>query len=174
MTYLFYSITSIFLILFQTVLIPHLFEIRFFYDLFIPFVLYLTLFRPFIEGVPVILVLGLILDSLSAGPFGLYGTSYLWLYFSVKWGVRYLHFGNLILLPLVVIVSVAVQNIIFIGAVFLFGKDWMVQDLYFDDMLRQVIWAGLTGPVVIAGLGILHGGWNMLIDKGLSGGERAG
>lgn len=174
MTYLFYFIISIFLILFQTVLIPHLLDLRYFYDLFIPFVLYLTLFRPFIEGVPVIFVLGLILDSLSAGPFGLYGTSYLWLYFSVKWGVRYLHFGNIILLPLVVIVSVSVQNIIFIGAVFLFGKDWMLQDLYFDDMLRQVAWAGLTGPFLMVGLGVLHGGWNMLIGKGASGSEPAG
>ena len=174
MTYLFYFIISIVLILFQTVLIPHLFDLRFFYDLFIPFVLYLTLFRPFIEGVPVIFVLGLVLDSLSVGPFGLYGTSYLWLYFSVRWGVRYLHFGNIILLPLVVIVSVSVQNIIFIGGVFLFGKDWMLRDLYFDDMLRQVVWAGLTGPFLMAGLGVLHGGWSMLIDKGASGSESAG
>jgi cell shape-determining protein MreD len=174
MTYLYYFIVSVFFILFQTVLAPHLFGLEYFYDLFIPFVLYLTLFRPFIEGIPVIFVLGLLLDSLSAGPFGLYGTCYIWLYFSVRGGVGYLHFGNIILLPLVVVLSVALQNILFLGAVFLFGQDWLLQDVHWNDIVGQLIWAGLTGPFLMAGLGALQSGWHMMANGGASGNEGAG
>lgn len=174
MTYVYYSLACIFLILFQTVVIPFLFGLFHFYDLLIPFVLYLTLFRPFIEGIPVIFVLGLLLDSLSAGPFGLYGTSYIWLYFTVRWGVRYLHFGNVVLLPLVVVCGVAVQNIIFLGAVFLFGETWQFPGSYFQNFVGQLVWAGVTGPFLMAGLGLFHSYWSLLLSGEWPGSEGAG
>jgi cell shape-determining protein MreD len=174
MTFLFYSLTGLVLLLFQTVLVPQLFGLKHFYDLFIPFILYLTLFRPFIEGIPVVLMLGLVLDSLSAGPFGLYGTSYIWLYFIIRWGVRHLHFGNFFLLPLVAALSVAVQNILFLGVLLLFGEGWMFSDDFFINIAAQLLWAGLTGPLFIAGFGFFQSFWIRSVGGGEPGIQGSG
>ncbi|MDP3284795.1 MAG: hypothetical protein Q8M56_10250, partial [Desulfobacterales bacterium] len=62
-----------------------------FYDLFILVVIYLGLYRNLRESLSVILFLGIIMDNLYNGPFGLHMTVYLWLYATIRWSSVYFH-----------------------------------------------------------------------------------
>ena len=66
MTILFYILVSLCLVIVKTTLIPALPMFNKFYDLLIPIIIYLSLFRPLREGIPIILFFGVIMDSLRA------------------------------------------------------------------------------------------------------------
>ena len=68
MTILFYILVSLSLVLIKTTLIPAFSMFDKFYDLLIPIIIYLSLFRPLREGIPIVLFFGIIMDSLCAGP----------------------------------------------------------------------------------------------------------
>ena len=55
MTILFYILVSLCLVLIKTTLIPALPLLNKFYDLLIPIIIYLSLFRSLREGIPIIL-----------------------------------------------------------------------------------------------------------------------
>ena len=80
MNYLFNISACLFLVILQTTIIPYLPLLDKFYDLLIPFIVYLGLSRPVRESLPFVLFLGFIMDNLSGGPFGLYLTTYFWLF----------------------------------------------------------------------------------------------
>ena len=88
-----------------------------FYDLLFPFIVFLSLFRPLRESIPVVLFFGIAMDTLSGGPFGLYLTTYLWLFVGVKWMTTFLDVSDSILLLFVVTSGVLLQNLIFIATI---------------------------------------------------------
>ena len=71
MTYIFYSIICICLIVVQTVVIPEIAGFQVAYDLLLVFVFYLALFRPTREALVVVLMIAFVMDNLSGAPFGL-------------------------------------------------------------------------------------------------------
>ena len=85
MTYLLYSVTCLILLLAQTVILPDIPGLVIYYDLVLLFVFYLSLFRPIRESLPIVLILGFIMDNLSGAPFGVYFTTYFWIYFGIRW-----------------------------------------------------------------------------------------
>ncbi len=163
MNYLFHAGLSLLFLMFQTVLLPLFLPSIRFYDIFIPYVLYLSIFRPFFEGVFVILVTGLIVDSLSGAPFGLYGTTYLWLFMIVKWGANFFHAGNHLLLLLTVVTGVAMENLIFWGMVALQGRGELPAAAI-RIALAQIVWAALTGTLVMIGIRWLQRQWTYLAE----------
>jgi hypothetical protein len=68
MTILFHILASLCLVLMKTTLIPGVPMFDKFYDLLIPIIIYLGLFRSLSEGVPIIFFFGIIMDSLCGGP----------------------------------------------------------------------------------------------------------
>ena len=76
MSYFFNISVCLLLVILQTTIMPYLPPLDKFYDLLIPFIVYLSLSRPVRESLPFILFLGYIMDNLSGGPFGLYLTTY--------------------------------------------------------------------------------------------------
>ena len=81
---------SIILVILQTTVLPNIPLAGQFYDLLIPMLVYLALFRPAHESLPFVFFLGLLMDNLSGTPFGLYLTTYFWLYIGVKMAAGYL------------------------------------------------------------------------------------
>ena len=145
MTYCFYICTCLCLIIFQTTIIPHIPLFNNFYDLLIPFIIYLGLFRPACEGILFILVLGFLMDNLSGWPFGLYITTYFWLFIVVKLVIRYVHARNNILLLFIVAAGVLMENIIFIAGVSMSGQDSQFLAITIRAVIFQILWAGCTG-----------------------------
>ena len=87
MIYAFHLIVCLLLVLFQTTLLAVGGPIHF-YDLLVPFVIYLGAYRPPKEAVPVLILAGLAMDGISGGVFGVYLTVYLWLYVGVRWAIQ--------------------------------------------------------------------------------------
>ena len=145
MTYCFYICACLCLVIFQTTIIPHISLFNNFYDLLIPFVIYLGLFRPARGSIIFILVLGFLMDNLSGWPFGLYITTYFWLFIIVKLVIRYVHARNNILLLFIVVAGVLMENIIFIASVFMSDPDSQFFAITMRTVIFQILWAVCTG-----------------------------
>lgn len=132
----------------QTTVMPNLPLLDSFYDLLIPFVVFLALFRPVRESLPFVFFLGFIMDNLSGSPFGLYLTAYLWLFIGVKGITKLLQVGNrLIIITLIVAAAVLIENLIFLGTLTILGSDQQIADNAAKTVTIQVLWAIWTGPI---------------------------
>ena len=149
MIYCFYIAISIFLVILQTTVLPHIPLTGHFYDLLIPLLIYLTLYRPPHESLPFVFFLGLLMDNLSGTPFGLYLTTYLWIYIGVKMVASYLRVGNRILMALIVCGGVLMQNILTIGSALLIDSAWLPPGDTVAIIGSQLLWALITGPLIL-------------------------
>jgi rod shape-determining protein MreD len=149
MTYLLYMLVCLLVVVFQTTLSMHFAIFGGMYDLFLLFVVYLGFYRPIREGFPFVILFGLAMDALSGGPFGLYLTSYFWLYICILGMTRFMRVGNNMILPLVVVGSILFQNTIFLGTMTLFVPEAKVPAFFYRHVLIQLLWSVITGPVLI-------------------------
>ena len=150
MSYIFNISACLFLIILQTVLFPVLPLLDRFYDLMIPFVVYLGLFRPVRESLPFVLLLGFIMDNLSGSPVGLYLTTYFWLFVGVKGITKLLQVRDrLLIIMLIVAAGVLVENLIFLGTLTILGPEQQLAGNAARTVVVQVAWALWTGPVFL-------------------------
>lgn len=148
MIYAFHLIVCLLLVLFQTTLLAVGGPIHF-YDLLVPFVIYLGVYRPPKEAIPVLILAGLAMDGISGGVFGVYLSVYLWLYVGVRWAIQFLHAGNAVMLPLLVAVGVAFASLVTaFSAVVVAKAAWPVETV-FPVVSGQILWGALTGPFLM-------------------------
>jgi rod shape-determining protein MreD len=159
MTICFYFLICLFLVIIQTTLIPLLPFVRHFFDLSIPFIVYLSLFRNTWEGLPVILCLGLVMDSVSGTPLGLYLTAYGWFFFMVRWMTYLLHVRGRLFMPFVVLLGVVFENLIFVFTVIVSGEGTHLS-LLFYRFIPQFIWAVLLGTFCVYFFTSLRNKWD--------------
>ncbi len=150
MTYFFYIGIGLGLTILQTSLLPRLAFIGHFFDLLLPLVVYLAAFRPLHESLPFTLFLGLLADNLSGGPFGLYLTTYVWLFIGVRMAATVVRAENPFLLVLIILLGVVLQNLIFYGGLVMFGPGPPAAGVALRVVSEQVGWVLLTGPVLAA------------------------
>lgn len=155
-TYLYYLCICFFLIIFQTTVLQNFSIFNTIYDLLIPFVLYLGLFRRFGEALPAVLVMGFVMDSITGGPFGLYLTIYFWLFIIVRWVVQFLHAGSTMILPLILLLGISLENLFSFIAVTITEPDLKFLKIALQDYLGQVFWAVCTGPFLIMSINFIH------------------
>ena len=162
-----YFIVSFLLICIQTTLMPVFPRVFAQYDLLIPFVVYLTLFRSNAGILPVILISGCLMDLLSGGYVGVYIVTYLLILICFRTTTVYFHFRNSVLFQIVVIFSVLMEN-------FFFGIAILVQTVSFNFSLyaasilvKQLIWAIISGPLVFHLLDYTFNAIDKLITGGL-------
>lgn len=165
MTY-FYTIAVCFcLLIFQTTILPSFRLLENFYDLPVVFVLYLGLSRRFRESIAVILLLGFLMDSLSGGPFGLYLTTYFWVFLGVRWIIKYFHAGNRILVPFVVAAGVLIENLIFWGVAVIFGQGARFLATALNTLAFQVVFATFSGPFLLMFFAHGHRKWDRWVRE---------
>jgi len=160
MTYVFYSITSLFLIVLQTVILPDLPILNSVFDLTAMFVIYLGLMRSAREGIPVVLMLGVIMDNLSGAPFMVFITTYFWWYVGVRWLARILQVGMRFRLAVIIVAGILLENVIFILA--FGGVDALRQmpSTTAGKILPRLLWALIFGPLLILILEQTHRIWD--------------
>jgi len=152
MIFLFYILITFCIIVLQTAVVPLFFTTRGFYDLLIPFVVYAGFFRPLAEGLSLIVLLGLIMDCLSASPFGLYITVYVWLYAGARWLIRFLHAHSGVVIFFTVAVGVLFENVLWLLTItFLGGMEIISFSVIVNGVSQQVLWALFTGPFFLFG-----------------------
>jgi rod shape-determining protein MreD len=130
------------------------------YDLLIPFVIYLGLYRPTREGLILVFILGFLMDNLSGSPFGLYLTTYCWLFIGVRWITTLFQVANRFLSSVVVAAGVLIGNGIFIIS-FAIQPDMMLPENSIQTIFIQLLWALATGPFLLM---IFRYGQNRLDD----------
>lgn len=165
MTYCFHVGICICLVLLQTTVMPYFNLFDRFYDLLSPFVIYLSLFHSLRQSIPVILFFGIMMDSLSGGPFGLYLTTYIWLFAGVRWIITFLHVGDSFLLPFIVAAGVLLQNCIFIGIIAMSKPGTQFLSAAISTVTIQVLWAIFTGPIFLMFFNYSHKRWNNWLKK---------
>ena len=149
MTYLVYFFTCLCFVIVQTSIMPLVPLFDRFYDLVCIVVIYLSLFRPVRESLPVILFYGLFMDNLFGGPFGLYLTTYLWLFICIRWLMTFLQLHSYLLLTLVVVFGILLENLIFIGTIAVLKSSPGVPADSVRVIGGQVAWAVFTGPSLL-------------------------
>jgi cell shape-determining protein MreD len=150
MSYFFNIGICLILVILQTTVMPYLSVLDRFYDLLIPFIVYLGLLRPLREGLLFVCFLGFIMDNLSGGPFGLYLTSYFWLFIGVKGITQLLQVGQRVfIITLIVAAGVLAQNLIFLGSFAIFSPELQLAGDAFKIVTVQILWALLTGSVLL-------------------------
>ena len=160
MTVFLHFLICFFLVILQTTIMPYFSVFDRFYDLLFPFIIFLSLFRSLRESLPVVLFFGFVMDTLSGGPFGLYLTTYLWLFIGVKWMITFLDIGDSVLLPFVVAAGVLIQNVIFVGAIVIFNPVSLSFSSAVNTIAVQVLWAILTGPILLLFFNYTHTKWD--------------
>ena len=150
MSYFFNIGGSLFLVILQTTVMPYLPLLDNFYDLLIPFIIYLSLSRPVRESLPFVLFLGFIMDNLSGGPFGLYLTTYFWLFAGVKGVTAFIQVGNRpVIIALIVAAGVLFENLILLGAFAVLGSKQQFAGNIAKIVTVQVLWAIFTGSLFL-------------------------
>jgi cell shape-determining protein MreD len=155
MIYCFYIATSLFLVVLQTTVLPYVSLFNQFYDLLIPFIVYLALYRPVRETLPLVFLLGYLMDGLSGSPFGLYTTIYFWLFLGLRWVTTFLRVGNTLLIAFVVPAGVVMEAIVFFIALVLQGADSYYLLKSARIAVAQVLWSLVTGPLLLIGFHVL-------------------
>ncbi|MFP4158727.1 MAG: hypothetical protein ACLFQ9_03335 [Desulfobacterales bacterium] len=144
--YLFYLITVVFLVIVQTSIIPYMPGILKFYDFLVPFVVYLSLYKPLSHGLPVLAAAGLVMDMLSGAPIGIYLTTYLWVFLAFRRVARWVGIKDHLLFSLLAVLGVVFENLIF--SVVLISSSPRV--FFTLDSLEliflQVLWTVVTAP----------------------------
>jgi rod shape-determining protein MreD len=134
------------LVILQTTVMPYSAMLNRFYDLLIPFIVYLGLSRPVREGLLFVCFLGFIMDNLSGSPFGLYLTSYFWLFIGVKGITQLLQVGRRVfVITLIVATGVLVENLVFLGSFAIFSPEQPIAGDAVKIVAAQFLWALLTG-----------------------------
>ena len=150
MSYCFNIAICLILVILQTTVMPNLSLLDRFYDLLIPFIVYLGLSRPVREGLLFVCFLGFIMDNLSGSPFGLYLTSYFWLFSGVKGITQLLQVGKrMFVITFIVACGVLAENLIFLGSFAIYSTEQQFAGGAFNVVAVQVLWALLTGAVLL-------------------------
>ena len=149
MIYLFYMMVFLGVAVFNTTIVANVPLLHGFYDLLLLFVIYLGFYRSIRESLVFIILFGIAMDAISGGPFGLYTTSYFWLYVFVLWLTRFMRVTNSMILPGVVICSVIIQNAIFLGSMTLLDPNVSTPSFSFKVVILQIVWSIFTGPILI-------------------------
>jgi rod shape-determining protein MreD len=165
MTHCLHIFIGLLLIVIQTTVMPYFPVFERFYDLLTPLVLYLSIFRPVRESMVMILIFGFLMDNISGGPFGIYLTAYIWLFFGVRWAITFLHVGDSYLLPFVVAVGVFMENLIFIGSGAMFEQSPRISEAVVSTVVIQVLWALFTGPFFLMLFNYSHLRWDRWLKK---------
>jgi len=165
MTYGFYLGVSCCVIIFQTTILPHLPLFNNFYDLPALFVIYLSVYRPARESLPVVIFLGFVMDSLSSTPFMLYITTYLWLFLTVRGITKILRLEGSFRLPFIVVSGVLIENLIFIVTISILDSTFGFSLTVLRSVAIQSLWAICTGSLILMSLDYCHRGLNKMINQ---------
>jgi rod shape-determining protein MreD len=165
MNYGFYLFACLGITIFQTAVILEFFPSHQCYDLFIPYILYLGVMRPFYEVLPFVIASGLIVDGLSAGPLGLYATSYLWIFVLTRLASGVFVVAHWLCLPLAISAGVLLENLIILGSCVLLDRQFHVPKMSIGIVLEQVAWAAATGVFIFIGIRMAHRLWYEWFEK---------
>jgi len=164
MIYFFYLTIGLCLIIIETTIIPLFPIFNRFYDLLIPLIIFFAAHKPINHGLFIIIGLGIIMDILSGGAFGIFSITYLWLFIFVRWITVFLHAHSTILLILIVAAGTIIENLFFLITIAINNNILIPIDIL-KTFIGNVIWAIITGPFILITLEIINRNFNSQFIK---------
>jgi len=165
MKWLFAGFVCLFLVVFQTVLLPVVPGAFYYFDLTIILIIYISLNTSHYLAVAAIAGIGAIMDSLSGGPFFVYTFSYIWIFLIVHVARQVVFQTSILFVMVIGLLSVAIQQGIFFFSVVARQDYTVIGSMDIALMLRQVALGGVMIPL---GVGIISTGsrrWQALIRR---------
>jgi cell shape-determining protein MreD len=161
MAFGFNTLVIIIFLLFQTSIAPNFRDFFDFFNLMSFFVVYLALYRPSQEIILFVVLTGILVDSVSGCPFGLYITIYIWVSIGIRCVLKYLHKGNMFLIPMIIFGVILVENLMIIGVMAVIEKKIFLGPERFRLIIIQLLCGVLIGPFLICLIKDLHAKWNI-------------
>lgn len=149
MIYCFHILVCLCLILLQTTLMPYFSIFNHFYDLLIPFIVYLGIHRSTREGVVFILLIGMIMDGLSGGLAGIYLSVYFWLWIGALQMTQFFRVDNVLFLAFLTVAGTILENLIMLGSEIFLIPETLSASITFNDVMYQILWAAFSGPLLL-------------------------
>lgn len=136
------------LISLQTTVFSCLSCVFFLYDILIPAVVYITLFRPYKSELPAIFFAGLVMDFLSAAPMGLYLMTYIAIFLVFQKSKKYLQVRNMRLFIAVSVIGILIEYLVFSLFIWATATGLSPSIHEFQTIGIQMAWAVATVPLV--------------------------
>ena len=162
MIYICLTAISLVLLVVQTAVMPIFPIFDNFYDLIVPLVIYIGLRFSIKEGFLFVCLLGLLSDTMSGGPFGIFTTVYVWLFSATNWLFTFLQVRNNLLAPFFVPAGVFMENCLFMGIFFLLNPEFVYPVNTIEIVLGQTMWALFTGPPLLLAINFCVKKWNLM------------
>lgn len=101
---------SIFLVMLHTSILHSHILYNSAFVMFLSFLMYLACFRTLREGLPPLFLAGFLMDSFSGGPFGLFTSTYFWIFALVRFAAQFLRLQNPHTIRLLIFLGVILEN----------------------------------------------------------------
>ncbi len=165
MTFSFLVSIGVFLVILKTALLPLSSTAVGACDLLVPFIAFLGLYRPLKEGLPAVIFLGIVVDNLSGAPFGLFLTTYIWLYGGSRLIIRFLHAGSLFIFITAVGAAVFIENAYLAVSVKLFFGGYIALQVGLQKTAIETIWGVLLAPLYLGALQYTVKRWGEWLEQ---------
>lgn len=119
------------------------------FDLLLVIVLCLSLKFSHIRTIAAVFLLGVAMDSVSGGPFGLYSSAYVWIHILIRSLKAFVHLENIVFIVCIGAVAVVVENL-FLLFVLVMGKG--LDAVQYNDlvtMVDQAAWSLIVIPLLV-------------------------
>lgn len=119
------------------------------FDLLIPFVVFLILFRSRLEIWLVIFVAGIAVNMVSGAPIGIYLITYAWLFMLFKNVKMYFHTPDSSLFVILVTIGVMIEQLIFIAFHFIQKSSLIFSMHPFQTIFTQILVVCFSSPFIL-------------------------
>ena len=165
MNIIFFFLSTLGLILLQTVVLPDFSWFPHLFDLMIINVLYLCLFSPRYFVPFCLIVIGCIMDSLSGAPFFLHTTSYLCIYLIVFFLRQLVFQRSAFFVFIVSFAAVCIDQGLVMFSVFLLQDQKSIASTDYRLCIGQIIWATVGIPIGVLLLKTVHQNYSHAVKQ---------
>lgn len=148
MQYILFFLLSLLVVVLQTTILPELFGTFGLYDLIIPLAAFFSLYRPFHEGFPTVVLAALMMDMISGAPPGIYTTTYIWLFLVFRHLWRFIDVRHSPVFLVIVVLGVLFQQVIFWMAICAREGRILFSGGGLQVVFFQVLWAVVSAPLI--------------------------
>ena len=155
----FFIVLTLFLIVTQTIILPSFSWFDQCFDLLIIEILFLSFISSHFSIVLAIIIIGCVMDSISAIPFFYHILSYVWIYIIVQIIKQLLFQRSTLFIFIISIVSISIQHGFLLFSVFVHQGAGSILEFNFGLLIRQVFWGVVFIPPSIWVLNVFWQNW---------------
>ena len=161
----FFILLTLFLTIIQTTVFPNFFLTYHSFDLLIINILYLSLVFTHPSMIIVVILIGCIVDSVSGVYFGLYLTTYLWIYIVVQGLKQFVFSRNIVFSVIIAAIAIIIESMFLILSVFIDQGKNGVLSLNYYLMAKQMFLACFFIPLALEIITIVRKKYEIIIGN---------